>query len=1253
MKKLIALALSFVMLGSVCNEALAAVMTLPKKVQTIDERAFYGDTSMDEVVMPYGSENIGELAFAYSGLKRITIPNTVSSIADNAFEGITGLTIAAPAGSKAQEYAEAEAQTARGFVWEDSTGSDRQEAYADSMAKMQERLAQIETSEEQESIALVGLDTASIPTDNVENPALLGMLESLNALNQRIEEAAETYQADLHDMGMAVGELAELLNPELEEASAGKLDFSSEQMGSFAISGDVDFLLSGDYEVLESAASQNEAIQIQLKKGTSVYLLALSTGSISVQKGAASRGNNARGLTARASEDEVDESFFQNLSRTNAMIEAQWKTVWEKCRDGFDRLEGKLEAEKKELDRLWDKAAAEGLDDPRFIDGFEKTSKNVGKIYQTVERLRPLIKMMDGINPVVSGMQIVSDLISWRNLQTFKGHGHATTLESCVPALAATAKIMQDDISVAQWSYGCDAFFSAFDCVTSICTWISTWSAAAGQLELAIPAALANAISKIGKEMGKKGIQKAMLAAGISSAISTAEADRLSAKIRGSDKEIHDAYGKLTGRVVDQDGNPIENVVVTVRQDSPDTYARTDSEGKYEFNLPGASWDLVFEGAGYRSTNKTFWNFSGQETQAEDVTMERLFGKVSGVVCKKNGEPLEGVTVYAGDPDMIMEGVTFTLVTDTTDAQGRYTLEKVLPGPAQIVTFKMENYKTQKPTVEVLPDETAVLSPVLEHETGTLYGTIIDAVTKIPLSDVTITYDDITATATNGKYTLTLPAGEEQVITFSRDEYKPRVFNITMDPGETAEHSFALTPRIGWLTGKVIEEGTKKPIDKAIVHCGDYTAVTIADGSFTIEGEDGSYILEAEYPDYSSYRYRATIHGGETTPLAYDVMVRPLDGKITGVVRDAGTGAPINGAEVYVGERYATTKSDGIYTLKVPSDASYTLNVYADGYYSGRGNVSVPGQGEATLDFYLEAQTGAIGGVVRDEDTNAAISGVTVTCGDKTATTNSQGVYTLEDVPVGTRSVTFRMSGYAAKGPQTVEVKVNQTASLNVSLKKNTYAILDFSAYDAETNEKVSIPVIIKVDGKDDACQNSGDKDYRLILSAGKHTISFKSTYYKQFSITISVKEGDEIKRDFYLDYDYSATDFYNSITVTETGFPESKHPYDKGTDKTWEYIAPTKTRFIEISFSEKTALSPNYSLFAGDPDKIIIYNPYGSVMAFEGYRADEEHSSIGWTYLSGNTITIRGDRFKIRLRHLSADVNTYYGFRITNIKTY
>ncbi|MCR5843962.1 MAG: leucine-rich repeat domain-containing protein [Oscillospiraceae bacterium] len=86
--------------------AFADAQILPTNLLTIDANAFYGDSSLEEIVVPEGMETIGEKAFAYSGLKHIYLPETVSSIAKNAFLGCDGLTIYCPANSYARSFAD-------------------------------------------------------------------------------------------------------------------------------------------------------------------------------------------------------------------------------------------------------------------------------------------------------------------------------------------------------------------------------------------------------------------------------------------------------------------------------------------------------------------------------------------------------------------------------------------------------------------------------------------------------------------------------------------------------------------------------------------------------------------------------------------------------------------------------------------------------------------------------------------------------------------------------------------------------------------------------------------------------------------------------------------------------------------------------------------------------------------------------------------------------------------------------------------
>ena len=91
MKKFSFLILVLIVLLSVSGMAMAATLTLPDGVTVIEEQAFYGDTSLDTVVLPENITRIDSKAFAYSSVKRIYLPAKLSYIASDAFTGCSAV----------------------------------------------------------------------------------------------------------------------------------------------------------------------------------------------------------------------------------------------------------------------------------------------------------------------------------------------------------------------------------------------------------------------------------------------------------------------------------------------------------------------------------------------------------------------------------------------------------------------------------------------------------------------------------------------------------------------------------------------------------------------------------------------------------------------------------------------------------------------------------------------------------------------------------------------------------------------------------------------------------------------------------------------------------------------------------------------------------------------------------------------------------------------------------------------------------
>ena len=81
------------------------VLILPKALQVIEEEAFYGDTSLDKVVLPDNVKEIGARAFANSTLSEINLPDSLTYIADSAFIGTNDVSVSADPGTYAYDWA--------------------------------------------------------------------------------------------------------------------------------------------------------------------------------------------------------------------------------------------------------------------------------------------------------------------------------------------------------------------------------------------------------------------------------------------------------------------------------------------------------------------------------------------------------------------------------------------------------------------------------------------------------------------------------------------------------------------------------------------------------------------------------------------------------------------------------------------------------------------------------------------------------------------------------------------------------------------------------------------------------------------------------------------------------------------------------------------------------------------------------------------------------------------------------------------
>ncbi|HEX6909247.1 MAG TPA: carboxypeptidase-like regulatory domain-containing protein [Longimicrobium sp.] len=131
---------------------------------------------------------------------------------------------------------------------------------------------------------------------------------------------------------------------------------------------------------------------------------------------------------------------------------------------------------------------------------------------------------------------------------------------------------------------------------------------------------------------------------------------------------------------------------------------------------------------------------------------------------------------------------------------------------------------------------------------------------------------------------------------------------------------------------------------------------------------------------------------------------------VSGVVR-AATGAVIQGASVNIGSAAATTGADGRFEVQGLPVGSATITASAPRFDPRSESVSLA-EGANAHDLVLTPQPrAALSGVVT-ASSGAVVQGAAVTVGSAAATTGADGRFQIQDLPVGSATVTTSAPGY-------------------------------------------------------------------------------------------------------------------------------------------------------------------------------------------------------------------------------------------------
>ncbi|MGC2696262.1 MAG: carboxypeptidase regulatory-like domain-containing protein [Candidatus Angelobacter sp.] len=289
-------------------------------------------------------------------------------------------------------------------------------------------------------------------------------------------------------------------------------------------------------------------------------------------------------------------------------------------------------------------------------------------------------------------------------------------------------------------------------------------------------------------------------------------------------------------------------------------------------------------------------------------------------------------------------------------------------------------------------------------------------------------------TGADGGYTIDVPAGSAN-ITAALSGYQSAYETVTATAGaSTTAPTLQLQPiNPGNISGQVVDSNNNG-LSGATVSADGLTTVTAGGGTYTLSNLPAGYTtVTASLTGFQNGSANVTVVAATTT-TAPTITLVSASGTITGTVKSS-AGAAISGASVGYGGGTTTTDGNGTFTLTGVPTGTVQLVASASGFQSVTQSVVVNGGATSTANFILSpgASSGTVTGKVTNISNGTIIAGATVNWSGGSTTSNASGIYTLANVPAGSKTITASATGFLPRS-LTTTVTANTTATLNFPL---------------------------------------------------------------------------------------------------------------------------------------------------------------------------------------------------------------------------
>ncbi len=507
--------------------------------------------------------------------------------------------------------------------------------------------------------------------------------------------------------------------------------------------------------------------------------------------------------------------------------------------------------------------------------------------------------------------------------------------------------------------------------------------------------------------------------------------------LSGINFELSPNAGVISGSVKSS-GEAVADVLITAKSGNDSVTTTANLIGEFSLSLPPAAWQITVSKSGFLSSSNSVTIGPGQRSTGN------LFSIIANTAIIR-GTVSDGTTTLRNAQVLLTE-IGKSANTYNTVSKDDGTFAMTLPAQvAYSVSVSQQGYATKTSSTSTLAaGSTVSLSFTLPASPSSISGTIQDNTLKpmypvkayLVLSNGSVV--DSINTDNNGKYTLGTSAGNF-IVRSSLAGYLSDSIPVSITVGQALSNiNLKLTENFSIISGTVTSGGSA--LAGALINVtgtnGGGTVTSANDGSFIIPRLiAGVYAVRCSKAGYTDTLLSSlTLADGQSRNIIVSLSI--LNGKIAGVIKSK-TGEVISSASVFMkgtSKTYnAVSDVNGSYSVASLPLGKYFITAIKSGYASSAIDsielTALVQNGISTIaDFSFNLLR--IRGTVKDSLTNAAINGAAISvsgsAGSGTATTNTKGEFSVDNLSPGptTYSVAIVKDGYSTQ-TQTVSPSAN------------------------------------------------------------------------------------------------------------------------------------------------------------------------------------------------------------------------------------